>query len=168
MKTIPAIARNVLLVAALLLLAGCACFPFFWECFGCRRLELKPSAKISKQKWDEIRAVLHRSNPALYRIQYYQDGVLQPRRTEGALPEASLRNGLAEEVASEARKTSYTGHALQAGFGNSSTHQKVDAMGTSQTKPKMTGNSSTLQKADCEGTATVVDALENILHGFHK
>ena len=180
MKISPRTARNVLLATVVLLLAGCACFPFFWEC-QCRLIEFKPSMKIPDEKWAQIVAVLHRSDPSLYRIQYYKKGVLQKRSAdEGTLPEDALRGGLATEVANEAKAMSYTGHALQAGSkgtsstrltvqGTSSTNkQVVDRSGSSSTRSNRAGNSSTLQKADCGPTNALVDTLERILQGFHK
>jgi hypothetical protein len=66
------------------------------------------------------------------------------------LPEQELRDGLVQQVQTEAAATSYTGYALQAGSrGTSSTRQS--AAGTSSTHPKSAGTSSTHPKASAAG-----------------
>jgi hypothetical protein len=109
--------------------------------------------KVTPRDCDNLMGVLRKYDTMLYKIQEYKKGKLV--KTHGTLSDDALREGYASEVATEAKATKLTGCALQAGFGNSSTHPK--SVRNSTTHPKL-----------CETSEELVERLQPILAKYNK
>jgi hypothetical protein len=131
--------------------------------------------RISKQDNGELGKILRQFDKSLYKIQTYRKGRLV--RTEGTLPDTELREGLASEVAAQARAMSYTGFALQAGKGTSSTHptggsttnQTASYGGSTTNQKNVVARGSTTKPRDvCEKSRELVERLAPILSKYQK
>ena len=102
--------------------------------FGDYYAVITPDAKVSQSDCEALNRVLSKHHKIIYRIETFRNGRLMG--TRGRLSEKCMREGLVAEVAQKAKATSFTGCALQAGFGTSSTNPRPSTPGgTSSTHP---------------------------------